>query len=72
MTDEIGGRLTPDEGRLMLSLLARYCAYDVDQFDFWRIELPGGSDMYVHIADGAPIEGTRDLYRKVWPLPLGT
>jgi hypothetical protein len=72
VTDEMGGRLTADEGRLMLSLLARYCAYDLDQFDFWRIELPGSSDAYVRITDGAPNEDAQDLYRKVWPLPPGT
>ena len=61
------GRLTPDEGKLMLSLFARYCAYEVDQFDHWRIELSSGSDMYVQVTDGPPTEDARDVYRKVWP-----
>ena len=71
MTEEMGGRLTPEEGRLILSLFARYCAYDVDQFDFWRVELPNGADVYVQVTDGAPSDDARGSFRKVWPLPPG-
>jgi hypothetical protein len=69
VTEEMGGRLTPEESRLMLSLFARYCAYDVDQFDFWRVELPNGADVYVQVTDGAPSDDVCGSFRKVWPLP---
>jgi hypothetical protein len=70
MDDDPNGRLTLAEGRLMLSLFARYCQHDLDQFDFWRITLPSGGDVYVDVSDGLPFStNPRDAYRKVWPTP---
>lgn len=52
----------------MLSLFARYCQHDLDQFDFWRITLPSGGDIYVDVSDGLPFSANPpDKYRKVWP-----
>jgi hypothetical protein len=54
----------------MLSLFARYCEHDLDQFDFWHITLPNGADVYVDVSDGMPSGALpRDTYRKVWPQP---
>lgn len=52
----------------MLSLFARYCEYDLDQFDFWRITLHNDRDIYVDVSDGLPFStNPRDKYRRVWP-----
>lgn len=52
MDDGPNGRLT--DGHVLLSLFARYCEQDLDQFDFWRITLPGGGDVYADVSYGMP------------------
>ena len=68
MDDEVGLRLTDDEMRDLIRLLARYCNHDLDQFDDWRLSLPWG-EAYVSISN-APAPGhPYDAYAEVWPLP---
>ncbi|GAA1965463.1 hypothetical protein [Catenulispora subtropica] len=67
MTDDVGPPLTPEEGRMLIKLLARYCTHNVDQFDTWRLSLPAGN-FFIAIEDsgtpgGLPVE----FFREVWP-----
>lgn len=67
MNDEVGPPLTPEEGRLLLNLLARHCTHAVDQFEGFRLSLPTGN-FFVLIEDsgtpgGLPVEFFREVWR---------
>lgn len=71
MTDDIGPPLSADEGRQLLSVLARHRTQGVAQFDAWRLSLPTG-DFFVLIEDsgtpgGLPVE----FFREVWRAATG-
>jgi hypothetical protein len=68
MMDELAGRLGDDEMCLLITLLARYCNHDLDQFDDWRLKLPWG-EAYVSISNALLPGHPRDAYVEVWPLP---
>ena len=61
-----GGPLDQEELRGLLSLLARYCAYDLDQWDNWRLDLPRGP-FYVSIANRLLPGAADETYSLVWP-----
>lgn len=67
MNEEVGPPLSDAEGRMLMSLLARHCAHELDQWDTWRLSLPSG-DVYVLIDDGiVPAGFPAELFRQVWP-----
>lgn len=47
--DESRARLTEEEVETLRSLLVRYCATELDQFDLWRTTTPHGP-AYITIA----------------------
>jgi hypothetical protein len=66
MDEDAGPRLSDDELRELIGLLARYCNHDLDQFDDWRLAMPWG-DAYVSISHALPPGRPRDTYTEVWP-----
>ena len=67
MNEEVGPPLSEAEGRMLLNLLARHCAHEVDQWDTWRLSLLSG-DFYVLIEDGmAPGGLPAERFHQVWP-----
>lgn len=68
MTDEIGPRLTDEEARTLIELLARYCDHDLDQWDNWRLAMPWGN-AFVTITNSLPPDWPAEVFRTVWPLP---
>jgi hypothetical protein len=42
------GRLSDDEAATLAALLHRYCEYELDQFDFWKLRTVYGT-VYVTI-----------------------
>ncbi|HTJ69833.1 MAG TPA: hypothetical protein VL551_20015 [Actinospica sp.] len=68
MNDEVGPPLSDEEGRTLVNLLARHCAHGVDQWDNWRLTLPGESNFYVLIEHGTtPCGWPPERFYQVWP-----
>lgn len=61
------GALSQDEFDLMVRLVARYVAWDVDQFDHWEMPTPSGDAMYVDFHQGTTEAYSADAYRPMWP-----
>jgi hypothetical protein len=68
MDVEVGPRLSDDELRQLIRLLARYCNHDLNQFADLRLTLPWG-EAYVSISNALPPGHPRDAYTEVWPFP---
>lgn len=61
-----GERLTAEELRTLAVLMARYCYYDLDQWDDWRIG-DGLNDVYVRVQRGIFPDTRREDYGTLWP-----
>ncbi|GAA2576648.1 hypothetical protein GCM10010435_60980 [Winogradskya consettensis] len=65
--DATPDRMTDAEIRQLASLLARYSAHELDQFEHWRVESPYGP-VFIDISRRC-VPGTEDWYHILWPLP---
>lgn len=61
------GALSQDEFDHLMKLVARYVAWDVDQFDHWAMPAPAGSIMYVDFNQADQAAYPVDAYRMMWP-----
>ncbi|MEQ7009151.1 hypothetical protein ABN028_23505 [Actinopolymorpha sp. B17G11] len=48
-TSDSDGGLSEAEHRELLALLHRYCSYDLDQWEAWRMQTDHG-EVYIHIS----------------------
>ena len=53
-------RLTDDEFKLLLELFQRFCEFDLDQFDHWKLKTDHG-DIFVDISRKPSHEAYRDI-----------
>ncbi len=60
--------LTDEDVRTLTWLLARYATHDLDQFDHWQIETPGGP-AYLEISTEPRPDISSEIYVRIWPLP---
>lgn len=68
METELGGRLSDEERRELLQLLARFVSHDLDQWENWRIETSYGP-VYVAIGNQLWPGWPDEAFTTVWPLP---
>tara|TARA_R110002072_G_scaffold166852_1_gene320218 strand:+ start:362 stop:556 length:195 start_codon:yes stop_codon:yes gene_type:complete len=57
-------RLTDDEFALLLDLLRRFSATDLDQFDHWRLKNARGDLIYIEVSR-KPSHGCESAYRDI-------
>jgi hypothetical protein len=60
--------LSDIEARDLAVLLARYAVHELNQWDLWRIEVPGGA-VFVDISLEPQQNRPESAYRTIWPLP---
>jgi hypothetical protein len=74
MTVDDGGRLSDDELRQLSRLLTRFCEYDLDQWEAWRITTSYGP-VFVRIdrelPPGVPKETADTAYHHITEPPAG-
>ncbi len=61
MNKRLGERLSDEEFTLLVELLRRYSATDLEQFDHWKFDLPNCT-VYVEISLKPSHEGFEDSY----------
>ncbi|GAA2062950.1 hypothetical protein GCM10009839_87740 [Catenulispora yoronensis] len=49
-----GDRLSDDELRTLADLVARYTHHHLDQWEFWKVDMPYGNH-YVYFSAGGPL-----------------
>ena len=57
-------KLSDDEFALLLDLVRRFSATDLDQFDHWRLKNAHGDYIYVEVSR-APSHGCESSYRDI-------
>ena len=64
-----GPPLTDGDHRELCRLLARYAEHELDQFDHWRVRVPGQDMVFIEIANEKRPDIDESVYAEIWPLP---
>jgi hypothetical protein len=64
-----GPPLTHEDVRELSRLLARYAEHDLDQFDHWKVQVPGWGTVFIAIQNQKPSDIDESVYTEIWPLP---